>query len=547
MRQEAAQALQVYGWSPATNEERAWRALARQEYDQVIALGSAAVGPLTVLLQDPVPASRLAALEMMLSLTPRPPLATLAPALKDPEPALRLVAVQALAQASEPAALNLLGQMLEDPAQDVQTSAFEALSGRPAGEALPLMVRALASPGPDLRWRAAEWLGQSGDASALPALEAALFDDQPAVRNAVLEALNRLVGDWDTSEPGNSILGALETACREGVPEHRLLARETLKSLGRAPRRAPGEMSGQQLAAIMALSGALQAPNRDLRQGAVEALGCLRDARALAPLTKALQDPDEWVRRAAVYSLDALGWEPANHSNLARQSVILHRWDAALACGEAAVEPLLQALHCSAAATQAAAAGCLGRLGSSRAIEPLSRRLGSGPPEVRRAAAEALVTLGWHPSEPALAARQALALGDWDAAARHGAASVELLVSCAKEGPADSELSSAALRALATVEAPQAAGALLVCTRDGQVAEAAVQALQRILEESAAQVDAAHLDALASLSNVYQFRYAFDARYGATVRTAMKEIDAAPVAELARRELARRAGSGTGA
>ena len=158
VRREAAQALQVYGWSPSSDEERAARALARQEYEQVIALGAAAVGPLGVMLQDPVAGNRLAALEMMLSLSPRPPLEELAPAWKDPEPALRLVAIQALAQTTGAAALEVLGQMLEDSAQDVRAAAFEALSRKPGPETVPLMLRALADPAPDLRWHAAEWL-----------------------------------------------------------------------------------------------------------------------------------------------------------------------------------------------------------------------------------------------------------------------------------------------------------------------------------------------------------------------------------------------------
>jgi HEAT repeat protein len=546
VRREAVQALKVYGWSPANDEERAWQALARQDYEQVIALGTAAVKPLAILLQDSVAANRLAALEMMLSLKPRPPLQTLAPALKDPEPAVRLVGVQALAQDGGAAALELLGRVLDDPAPDVRAAALDALKRKRGPETVPLMIRALADSVPDLRWQAAEALGEAGDTSALPALTSALFDGEPTVRRVVLDALMRLVGDWDTSKHAETVLGTLETACREGAPERRLLAREILKSLGRTPRRAPGEMSNQQLAAIMALSGALQARNRDLRQGAVEALGHLRDPRAIAPLTKALQDPDEWVRRAAVYALDNLGWEPANQVTLARQSVILQRWDAALACGEAALEPLLLALDCSGSATPNAAMACLGRLGSSRAIEPLTGRLLSGPPEGRRAAAEALSALGWRPPDPSLAARQALALNNWEEAARHGAASVDLLVSFVKENPPGSDCSTAALKALANVDDPRAAGPLLACTRDSQVAATAVQALRQTLEKNAAQVEAADLAALAKLSNVYQFQYAFDARYGTTVRTAMKEVDISPVSELAQQELARRDTSARG-
>jgi HEAT repeat protein len=540
VRREAAQALDLYGWKPANDQDRAVRALALEQFDEVMTLGKAGLQPLAALQDDPVPGRRLAALEMMIQLNGAPPPEALEKALKDEEPAIRLVAVQAAANAGAAQALPWLVKMMGDTNLEVRATVLEALGRTHDPQAIPLLIGALADPAPELRQRAAEWLGQTSDDSALLPLVSALLAGQVPLSDATVSVLTRLLAAGEKSETASAVIRMIESACREGLPESRLTARELLKRLGRAPRYAPGELSRQQLTAVMALSGALQAPNRDLRQGAVEALGRLGDARAIAPLTTALQDPDEWVRRAAVYSLHALGWEPANPLNLARQAVILGRWEVACACGEAAVDPLLNALLSSDPDVQVGAIHCLGRIGSPRALEALSERLLAGTAAVRQTAAQALSTLGWKPPDASWAVRHALALRNWEEAARHGGSSVLLLMQTIKASQPGSEEEGRAMRALATVRDPQAADKLLAGARDGRVAEAVVQALQHLLGASASALDSSDLRALAELANVVQFQYGFDARYGTTVRTALREVETARLRELAQRELTRR-------
>jgi HEAT repeat protein len=542
VRREAAQALELYGWRPVSAQEQARRAVALGLFEEVMSLGAAAVEPLCTLLLDRQPAQRLAGLEMLIQLEGVPPVELLAAALQDEETAVRLVAVQAVAKVGGPHAARLLAGVLSDPNAEVRTAAVEALGRCGCAEAVAPLTRVLGDPAPELRGRAAELLGRLGETGALSALAGALLDEEGAVREAAFTAIQALAPGGIDAETTAAIFPALESACGKGNPESRLTAQEILKRLGHAPCHSANELGGHQLAAVMALAGAIQAPNRDLRQGAAEALGRLGDLRGIASLTKALGDRDEWVRRAALYALHDLGWQPANYPNLAQQAVILHRWDVACACGEAAVGPLLLALDSSDPAVQVAVIQCLSQLGSPQAMEPLAKRLQAGAPAVRRAAAAALGVLGWQSAEPRLAVRQAIAREGWDEAARHGTASVELLVQAVKESAPQAEQARLAAAALATVADPQAAGALLAQTRDGQVAAAAVQALRRTLEAHAARVEAAQLHELAQLCNVFQFQYAFDARYGTQVRTAMQEVDTLPILELAQRELARRQG-----
>jgi bilin biosynthesis protein len=102
--------------------------------------------------------------------------------------------------------------------------------------------------------------------------------------------------------------------------------------------QSPGEKAG-------GLIGALADEDPAVRQEAARELGRLRDSRAIAPLISCLEDRNERVRWAAADSL--------------------------LEMGEAAVEPLLQALEFEDKYARAEAAGVLGRMKDERAIGPL--------------------------------------------------------------------------------------------------------------------------------------------------------------------------------
>ncbi len=540
VRREAARALDACGWRPTDDHERALRAMALGRFEEVLSLGAAAVGPLRSLLGDSLPANRLAALEMLLQLRDVSVEEALAVALRDEQPAIRLVAIQGLGRTAGARAGPLLAGLIADPDPEVRAAVLEALTPLGGPFLHEAASRFLTDARPEVRRQAVEVLGQVGGVSAASALAQALLDAHGPVRDAAWRALSALEPGWERSEAVQPVIAALQDACRTGNPESRLAAREILKRLGREPAFAPGQLSSQQLSAILALSSSLQAPNRDLRHAAVEALGRMGDPRAVVHLTRAMQDPDECVRRAAVYALDALGWEPANYQNLAWQAVILGRWDVAGACGEEAVSPLMLALRSLDPEVQAGAARCLGDMNGARAVEALPPLLCSPVDKVCRAAAQALSGQGWEPPDAASRIRLALALGKWNEAARHGECSVRLLVERVKQTAPQSEASQTALQALAAVDDPQAVEALLASARDGQVAAAAVHALQRILEFQAARVDERLLGLLSFLTNIVQFQYAIDPRFGTPVRTALQEVDTLRICELAQREAARR-------
>jgi len=102
-----------------------------------------------------------------------------------------------------------------------------------------------------------------------------------------------------------------------------------------------------------------------MRANAAEALGRLRDTRAVEPLIAALEDRDRNVQTAAAISLGQIG-------------------------DVQAVEPLSGALQHGSAGVRLAAASSLAELGDDRALDPLTRCAADDPDQqVRRAAAEA--------------------------------------------------------------------------------------------------------------------------------------------------------------
>lgn len=115
------------------------------------------------------------------------------------------------------------------------------------------------------------------------------------------------------------------------------------------------------------LIAALADPDKELARAAAEALGKLRDARAVAPLIEALGDGDAGVRGRAAWSLVDVG-------------------DAR------AVEPLIVALGDDSLVVRGGAAYALGRIRDPRAVEPLIGRLWNY--DDRRTAAQSLAQIG---------------------------------------------------------------------------------------------------------------------------------------------------------
>lgn len=145
--------------------------------------------------------------------------------------------------------------------------------------------------------------------------------------------------------------------------------------------------------------------SKDIRSAATEALGEMKDRRAVEPLiTALLHDDHPHVREGAARALGKLG-------------------------DVRAVEPLLVKLKDAEDYdyVRASVAEALGALGDTRAVEPLVATLTIW--EVSKAAAVALDRLGWQPGNDESAVRYWLAKEEWEKCAALGEVAVQVLIS----------------------------------------------------------------------------------------------------------------------
>jgi HEAT repeat protein len=219
--------------------------------------------------------------------------------------------------------------------------------------AAPLLVKTLASAHPLLRGRVAEVFAITRDRSAVPILLEALNGEYFTVRSRAALALGK-IGDVKAVPPLLRLLKDPEDEVR--------------------------------IAACIALSGfkdpstfdditnvLLDDPKIEVRQAAAKALGDTGHPAALPYLMEALHDSYWWYEReyAAGDLLDAIE-----------------------KMGNAAVDPLIEALRDKEGTVRKFAATLLGKLGDPSAIEPLGMALYDLHHEVGKASAESLARFG---------------------------------------------------------------------------------------------------------------------------------------------------------
>lgn len=167
--------------------------------------------------------------------------------------------------------------------------------------------------------------------------------------------------------------------------------------------------------AVPLLLEALRSPSVPVRLGAVEALGMIRDPRALSPLATVLnhdrslevrwaavlalgdmgspdaipsvvpilQEPSRYLRYGAAITLGRLGWEPKNEEERAYLLIALQDWEQVRQLGAAAV-PYLHAISRDRdPATREAIASVLGQIGDPHAEGACRNALRDGNPRVR--------------------------------------------------------------------------------------------------------------------------------------------------------------------
>jgi HEAT repeat protein len=124
-------------------------------------------------------------------------------------------------------------------------------------------------------------------------------------------------------------------------------------------------------------------PSVEVRWETALALGEIGDARAIAPLLPGLRDPDRYVRYGTALALRELGWVPADGRERALYLLGVQDWDGLAALGPPAVPALELALKDRDRGVRVQAVEVLGRIGDTSAAQALMHALQDGDDEVR--------------------------------------------------------------------------------------------------------------------------------------------------------------------
>ena len=178
--------------------------------------------------------------------------------------------------------------------------------------------------------------------------------------------------------------------------------------------------------------------DKAVRVRAGQALGRLKDARAVEPLMVALGDEDESVGRAAAEALGEIG-DPRALKSLAGKLASGGIFAAAtlMSMGTAGLDELILNLANAISPVRAVCATSLGSSGDKRAIPPLIHLLADQESSVRKEAGRALDKLGWTPDSPETEAQLSIVKEDWGNCEKLGSGAVVPLIAALKFGYRD--------------------------------------------------------------------------------------------------------------
>jgi HEAT repeat protein len=389
-------------------------------------IGAPALAVLRVVVEDPNPEVRRAAIVVLGRFPDRAVVGVLLPFLCDPDSGVRAATAETLGNLDDVQGIDPLGTMAEsDPETICRQAADNALhrigsskvrpylkllgseetiqrlkacetlvaqvkiGTLPASGGVPVFTELLDHGNPLMRCSGADILGAIGDPRGVGPLIRAMSDPDDDVRAAVAQALARLKSE----RTARLLIGNLSEnrdATRLGwCPcfQDQVVV-DTMEAL-----------VNQGSAAVLPLIELLGSNRRELRTAAVETLGRIRDRRASRPLTECLASPDAWMRAATARALGRHGDPDAAGALIAclQDPVALVRAAVAEALGELRVNDatpgLIAALGDGEVIVLIAAARALGRIGSPAGVSPLLEALEALDAALRVAVIEALADL----------------------------------------------------------------------------------------------------------------------------------------------------------
>ena len=264
-------------------------------------------------------------------------------------------------------------------------------------------IEGMYSRDPVTRAYSAVHLSRMGDRAepAVPFLVAMLGDDvklEWEVRDTdspLEEAKKRMRGMYKEKEtsPGTEAARALSRICTSAIEP--LLA--ALKSSEAPVRKNAADALGgiRDAKAVAHIVPLLKDEDKEVRAQAARSLGRLRESEAAGPLIEALKDPDRNVRRESVAALGEIRDPGSLHALLGMLRDVIDVREAAEAAlletrDPRAVEPLIVSLKDRNEAVRRIAARLLGAINDRRAVRPLILALKDSSSDVRYEATVAL-------------------------------------------------------------------------------------------------------------------------------------------------------------
>ncbi len=135
--------------------------------------------------------------------------------------------------------------------------------------------------------------------------------------------------------------------------------------------------------AVDSLIGLLSDRNNEIRWESALALGEIRDPRAIEPLREALQDPDRYVRYGAAVALEQMGWSAAGPEEQAYLLAGKQDWNSLSALGTSAVSALSHAAKDLETSVRVNAIRTLGQIGDEKSIPAIYDALRDPDDQVR--------------------------------------------------------------------------------------------------------------------------------------------------------------------
>jgi HEAT repeat protein len=142
-----------------------------------------------------------------------------------------------------------------------------------------------------------------------------------------------------------------------------------------------GEMRNPK--AVDPLVTLLKDESNEIRWETALALGEIGDPRAIQPLKEALRDRDRYVRYGASAALEKMGWSPSGREEYAFMLNGKQEWDSLAEIGDAAIDPLSISATDLEPAVRIQAVKTLGRIGDQKATPALYRALRDIDSQVR--------------------------------------------------------------------------------------------------------------------------------------------------------------------